>query len=53
MKYGREQVRAMAQRALQARDLGDERWLHLVMQIAIRCEISFNTVHARIEELAR
>lgn len=52
MNYSPEELREMAQHALAARDLGDPRWLMLVIQLAVTFDIDPGTVEQHIAGLA-
>ena len=50
--YTPQQLQAMAQQALRARDAGDPRWNHLLLSLMLRVW-SFVQAELRIEALAR
>ena len=52
MRYTPEQLREMAQHSLAARDLGDVRWMLLVMTLATVMEMAPPEVEQRIQALA-
>lgn len=51
--YGSVALRIMARMALAARDKHDERWLRLILGVALRTGLSPQDVESKIENLGR
>jgi hypothetical protein len=51
-KYAPKQIKQAAQIALKARDLGDTRWLELIMTMCVRTGLDPRQVERNIESLA-
>ena len=51
-KYGPVELRVMARMALAARDKHDDRWLRLILGVALRTGLSPQDVESKIEAIA-